>query len=157
MDITGGAGVRFVFDPVGGPMVQTLAEVTAPYGTIVLYGVLDFAAEPQNFACLNKEELGLISVRCEIWRGFIFINLDNDAMRLADYRAPLSSEVSDYPLEAMTVKAIVRNELDCNRKTAYDNFLESYHITRCIERRSRRSSTPRPGRRNASRSAAAAS
>lgn len=42
--ITGGAGVRFVFDPIVGPLVETLAEVTAPYGTIILYGVLDFAA-----------------------------------------------------------------------------------------------------------------
>lgn len=44
MEITEGAGARFVFDPIGGPIVAELAAVTAPYGTIVLYGIMDFAA-----------------------------------------------------------------------------------------------------------------
>ena len=29
--------MRFVFDPVAGPLVQTLAAVTAPCGVIVLF------------------------------------------------------------------------------------------------------------------------
>jgi NADPH2:quinone reductase len=45
-EITGGTGAQLVFDPVSGPMVAKLAEATAPYGTIILYGVLDFAATP---------------------------------------------------------------------------------------------------------------
>ncbi len=44
--ITGGAGVRFAFDPIAGPIVAELAEACAPYGTIVLYGVLDFTPAP---------------------------------------------------------------------------------------------------------------
>lgn len=42
-EITGGAGANFAFDPIAGPIIETLAELMAPYGTIVLYGVLDFA------------------------------------------------------------------------------------------------------------------
>lgn len=42
-EITDGSGVRFAFDPIAGPMIDTLANVTAPYGTIIIYGVLDFA------------------------------------------------------------------------------------------------------------------
>jgi len=91
-------------------------------------GMLKSVPEPQNFACLNKDELSLIKVRCEIWRGFIFINLDDQAMPLAEYMAPLTAEVADFPMEAMRVKATVVTEIDCNWKTAYDNFLESYHI-----------------------------
>jgi NADPH2:quinone reductase len=60
MEITGGTGVRFVFDPVGGPTVQTLAEVTAPYGTIVLYGVLDFAAAPLPLLPLISKNLAIL-------------------------------------------------------------------------------------------------
>ncbi|MDB5686766.1 MAG: hypothetical protein JWR77_1355 [Rhizorhabdus sp.] len=60
MAITGGAGVRFVFDPVGGPLVETLAEVTAPYGTIVLYGVLDFAAAPLPLKPLIQKNLSIL-------------------------------------------------------------------------------------------------
>ena len=40
LEITGGKGVACVFDPVGGPMVAKLADVTAPYGTIIIYGRL---------------------------------------------------------------------------------------------------------------------
>jgi NADPH:quinone reductase-like Zn-dependent oxidoreductase len=38
--ITGGKGVRLVFDPVAGPFVETLAKATAPGGMIIIYGGL---------------------------------------------------------------------------------------------------------------------
>lgn len=40
--ITKGKGVRFAFDPIGGPIIGEIAELMCPYGTIVLYGILDF-------------------------------------------------------------------------------------------------------------------
>jgi len=40
--ITMGKGVRFAFDPIGGPIIGEIAELMCPYGTIVLYGILDF-------------------------------------------------------------------------------------------------------------------
>ena len=39
-EITGGRGARIVFDPVGGPSVEKLAEAAAPGATIFLYGGL---------------------------------------------------------------------------------------------------------------------
>jgi NADPH:quinone reductase-like Zn-dependent oxidoreductase len=38
MEITEGAGVDYVFDPVAGPNFGLLAEAAAPHGTIILYG-----------------------------------------------------------------------------------------------------------------------
>lgn len=38
MRVTDGRGARIVFDPIGGPGVQTLAEAAAAQGIIVLYG-----------------------------------------------------------------------------------------------------------------------
>lgn len=46
-EITGGAGARLVFDPVGGPEVETLAAAAAPGGTLILYGAL--SAQPTPF------------------------------------------------------------------------------------------------------------
>ncbi len=46
-EITGGKGVRVVFDPVGGAYLETLAKVTADEGTIYLYGML--AGEPSVY------------------------------------------------------------------------------------------------------------
>ena len=39
-------GVQFVFDPIGGPIVEPLIECLMPYGTLVLYGIMDF--DPVN-------------------------------------------------------------------------------------------------------------
>ena len=58
--ITAGSGVRFVFDPIGGPIVDALARATAPYGTIVLYGVLDFAPVPLPIQPLIEKNLALV-------------------------------------------------------------------------------------------------
>jgi NADPH:quinone reductase-like Zn-dependent oxidoreductase len=60
MAITGGRGVRFVFDPVAGPLVETLAQVTQPYGAIVLYGVLDFEAAPLPIMPVIGKNLSII-------------------------------------------------------------------------------------------------
>jgi NADPH:quinone reductase-like Zn-dependent oxidoreductase len=45
--ITGGKGVRLVFDPVAGPFVETLAKATTPGGMIIIYGGL--SAQPTPF------------------------------------------------------------------------------------------------------------
>jgi NADPH2:quinone reductase len=39
-EITGGKGARVIFDPIGGPFVETLAKAVAQEGTIYLYGRL---------------------------------------------------------------------------------------------------------------------
>jgi NADPH:quinone reductase-like Zn-dependent oxidoreductase len=44
--ITGGEGVRLVFDPIGGPGVATLAGTLAPRGGYVIYGSLSFDPTP---------------------------------------------------------------------------------------------------------------
>jgi len=40
LEITGGEGVRIVFDPIAGPVLAQLAAATSPYGTIYEYGAL---------------------------------------------------------------------------------------------------------------------
>src|SRR5499427_6584859 len=45
-DITGGAGARIIFDPIGGPLLDRLAEAAAPGATIFEYGWLSGAPTP---------------------------------------------------------------------------------------------------------------
>jgi NADPH:quinone reductase-like Zn-dependent oxidoreductase len=45
-EITGGQGARIIFDPVGGPYVETLAEAAAPGGIIFQYGALAMRPTP---------------------------------------------------------------------------------------------------------------
>jgi NADPH:quinone reductase-like Zn-dependent oxidoreductase len=40
-ELTGGAGARVIFDPVGGPALEGLIEAAADKAVIVLYGLLD--------------------------------------------------------------------------------------------------------------------
>jgi NADPH:quinone reductase-like Zn-dependent oxidoreductase len=46
MRVTNGAGARVVFDPVGGPFVETLAKAMAPEGVLIIYGGLSGEATP---------------------------------------------------------------------------------------------------------------
>ncbi len=70
--ITGGAGARVVFDPVAGPQVETLAQVTAPGGTIFVYGSLSGEATPFPRAAVAKG-LNL--------RGYLVFEITADAGR----------------------------------------------------------------------------
>lgn len=91
-------------------------------------GALTAVPEDRNFACLDRSRRGLLPVRCEIWRGFIFINLDSGAESLADYLRPVADRLKDFPFEEMEVKRTLRIELDANWKAVFDNFIESYHL-----------------------------
>ena len=91
-------------------------------------GELKSVPEAHNFACLNKAERPLFQVKCEVWRGFIYINLDDSAGSLEDFMAPLSRQLEDFPIGDMVVKDEIVVEIDSNWKTSYDNFLEIYHV-----------------------------
>ncbi|HWX55823.1 MAG TPA: zinc-dependent alcohol dehydrogenase family protein [Verrucomicrobiae bacterium] len=54
-EITGGKGARVVFDPVGGPFLEKLAEAAAPGGTVFEYGWLSLQPTPfPLFSALQK-------------------------------------------------------------------------------------------------------
>jgi len=54
-EITGGKGARITFDPIGGPGLVTLAEASAPSGTIFVYGALSPEPSPYPlFLALGK-------------------------------------------------------------------------------------------------------
>lgn len=93
-----------------------------------LDGELTHIPEERNFACLDRAENALLRVRCEQWRDFIFVSLDNDASSLAEYLAPVTARLEGFPFEEMELKRFKRVEIDANWKTVFDNFIESYHL-----------------------------
>jgi NADPH:quinone reductase-like Zn-dependent oxidoreductase len=56
-EITGGKGARLIFDPIGGPFVEKLAEAAAPQGIIFEYGVLSM--QPTTFPTRAAMQKGL--------------------------------------------------------------------------------------------------
>jgi NADPH:quinone reductase-like Zn-dependent oxidoreductase len=74
-EITAGRGVKVVFDPVAGPRLSALAEVTMPEGTIFLYGLLD--ERPAAFPLIEALKRGLT------FRGYTLWEIVLDEARLA--------------------------------------------------------------------------
>jgi phenylpropionate dioxygenase-like ring-hydroxylating dioxygenase large terminal subunit len=69
----------------------------------------------------------LAAVRCELWGGFIFINLDPDAAPLDDYLGVMKEHFSQFPLERRRIRAHVQKTLPANWKIAQEAFMEAYH------------------------------
>lgn len=79
-EITGGKGARIIFDPVGGPYVETLAEASATGGILFIYGSLSM--QPTPFPAVTSMRKGMTM------RGYTLMEFRNqpEVMRTAhDY------------------------------------------------------------------------
>jgi len=92
-----------------------------------LDGELTFVQQEPEFFDLDKSNYGLRTVRCEIWEGFIFVNLDPDAQPLADYLGELAKGLEGYPFGEMTQVYTYKAEVGSNWKLFIDAFAEFYH------------------------------
>ena len=72
---TSGKGAELIFDPVGGPLLEMLADAAAPGATIFEYGALSPA--PTIFPLFTALKKGLTV------RGYTLFEIVNDAERLA--------------------------------------------------------------------------
>jgi carnitine monooxygenase subunit len=70
----------------------------------------------------------LTPVRCEIWDGFVFINMDEDAEPLLDYLDPLPEHLKAYNFADMKIIKDLETPWPCNWKIAHDAFVEVYHV-----------------------------
>lgn len=97
LGITGGKGARMVFDPVGGPTFNKLAQVTARGGILFLYGALSTEPTPLPlFEVLSK------------WatiRGYVLLEITGDPERLERGKKFVNDGLADgsfKPLVART-------------------------------------------------------
>jgi len=72
--------------------------------------------------------LGLVPIRVDTWRGFVFACLDPEARPLADALGRLPELAGPVPLERYRFHARAAHRLRCNWKTYVENYLEGYHI-----------------------------
>ncbi len=72
----------------------------------------------------------LTELRCEIWQGFIYVNLAPDGTALAPRLAGLSSELGAYALPEMRTLLSFQETWAANWKCLIENFIESYHLFR---------------------------
>jgi len=96
MRITGGRGARVVFDPVGGPNVETLAKAMASEGILIIYGGLSGQETPYPHWTAALRGLSL--------RGWVASQIWNDPQRFAHYRDLILRGLADGHLRPVIAR-----------------------------------------------------
>jgi glycine betaine catabolism A len=93
-----------------------------------LDGSLDFVLSESEFFELDKADFGLVPVHCEVWEGFIFVNLaDEPGQSLREFLGPMVTALDGYPFHRLTERYGFRSEIPSNWKIFLDAFQEYYH------------------------------
>ena len=108
---------------VGSSRASTTAGVTASTVRCT------FVQQEDEFFDLDKADYGLVPVHCDVWAGFIFVNLDDTPRwSLREFLGPMVTALDGYPFDQMTERYEFRAEVDANWKIFLDAFQEYYHV-----------------------------
>lgn len=81
------------------------------------------------FPHVNKKESGLAPIRCDVWEGLIFINLDAQGTQsLDEYLGPLKGRLSNLPFANYPYIARVGSMIGANWKLGIEAQCEAYHV-----------------------------
>ncbi len=75
----------------------------------------------------HREEHPLTTFRSDVWNGFLFVNLDGQAVPLADQYDDLDTDIVGWRLDEMEVVIARQWECEFNWKVLVENFMEPYH------------------------------
>jgi phenylpropionate dioxygenase-like ring-hydroxylating dioxygenase large terminal subunit len=93
-----------------------------------LDGKLNFVLQEDEFFDLDKDDFGLIPVHCDVWEGFIFVNLDQEPRQtLREFLGPMVTGMDGYPFHLMTERYGYNASVNANWKLFLDAFQEYYH------------------------------
>jgi phenylpropionate dioxygenase-like ring-hydroxylating dioxygenase large terminal subunit len=93
-------------------------------------GVNRRVTQPGSFSAHNLEpaELNLTPVRCEVWGGCVWINLDDEAPPLRDCIEPFATVHDAWKAESLRAEWWYACRLPVNWKLAEEAFVEQYHV-----------------------------
>ncbi|MEH6581381.1 MAG: aromatic ring-hydroxylating dioxygenase subunit alpha [Halioglobus sp.] len=105
-------------------------SITCPYHawTYTLQGELK--RTPTKFVQpdFDPAENALFSVAVRDWRGFVFINLDEEQAPALESTMDLNGQaLNNWPLEHLRVGHTFRKQMNCNWKIFWENFSECLH------------------------------
>jgi len=107
--------------------------VVCPYHawTYELTGELRAGPNIKAVEGFDKSSICLTSVRTEVFLGFIFVNLDNDAKPMDEWFPNVRSELESYIPHWDTLAPLEWVEIpeNCNWKVSVENYSECYHCT----------------------------
>ena len=81
-----------------------------------------------DFPHIQDENFGLDELPCDTWGGFVFINLDKDAIPLDDYLEVLPAHFADWDLGNRYISLHTEKVLPGNWKMCMEGFMEAYHV-----------------------------
>ena len=93
-----------------------------------LDGSCSFVQQEGEFFDLDKAKLGLVPVHCDVWAGFLFVNLAAEPEQsLTEFLGPMVAALEAYPFERLSQRFAYRAEVGSNWKLFLDAFQEFYH------------------------------
>jgi Rieske 2Fe-2S family protein len=93
-------------------------------------GTNTFVTRSKTFAehNLQPDDLNLTPVRCEMWGGCAWINLDDDAPPLRACLEPFATVMDAWKVESLRTEKWFACRLPVNWKLAEEAFMEQYHV-----------------------------
>ncbi|MBL7488358.1 aromatic ring-hydroxylating dioxygenase subunit alpha [Frankia sp. AgB1.9] len=93
-------------------------------------GALKFVLQEEEFFDFDKADFPLVPVHCEVWEGFVFVNLaDEPSQSLRDFLGPMVLGLEGYPFHLCGERYAFRSEISSNWKIFLDAFQEYYHAS----------------------------
>ena len=92
-----------------------------------LDGVVNHVTNEGEFFDLDKSKLRMPPVHCEVWAGFIFVNLAEDPVPLRTFLGEGLLGMETYPFHLMTQHYGFSTQIKGNWKLAVDSVCEWYH------------------------------
>ena len=93
-----------------------------------LRGALREVPNRKSFGALRNEDFPLFPASVDTWGPLVFVNLDPDAVPLAEYLEGVPDDIAWAGLEDFRCTTFVEVPVDANWKTAVDGFSETYHL-----------------------------
>ena len=104
--------------------------IVCPYHawTYNLDGTLRAAPHMHKTTGFCKAAYRLPAIRCEAWRGWLYVTLNADVEAVSARLAPLDDPIADYAMEGYVETFREEHVWDTNWKVLAENFMESYHL-----------------------------
>jgi phenylpropionate dioxygenase-like ring-hydroxylating dioxygenase large terminal subunit len=104
-------------------------KLRCPYHAFTwgLDGEFKWAPCEWDFPHIKKEEFSLPKVQVDTWGGWVFINMDPDAVPLHEYLGVLPEHFERWKPENAYKLIHVEKVIPCNWKVGWEAFIESYH------------------------------
>ena len=105
------------------------SSIQCPYHawTYRLDGRLIGAPHMDEVPGFDKADYSLRAVNLALWEGFIFINLDENAMALEEWFAPLNGKFSHWNMSILRPAKRIEYDVRANWKLMFENYSECYH------------------------------